>query len=143
VIIKQRKWERGYKEGSFPLLKRIELRKEEEDGMLPNTRWETTHLATLCAQTLALQEIFKADQTGMKSKRSYKSEISGGKAQSKNKGGSLIATIVSKESLFLLGHLVAEAQSKNKGGSLIATIVSKESLFSLGHLVALAHVYVI
>jgi hypothetical protein len=35
-----------YKGGSLSLLTRIELRKGEEVGMLPNTKWEAAHLAT-------------------------------------------------------------------------------------------------
>ena len=66
--------------------------------MLPNTRWEAAHLATWCAQKLAYLETFKADQTGMSRSKRLMSEITGAEAHSENRGGSLIAIIVRRES---------------------------------------------
>jgi len=44
--------------GSFLILNLIEEMKGETVGMLPNTRWKTTHPATRCASRLAHLDIY-------------------------------------------------------------------------------------
>jgi hypothetical protein len=64
---KRRKWE-YYKGESLPLvLNLIEEMKGKIVGMLSNTRWEATHLATRCALILAHLEVLKVLQTFMES----------------------------------------------------------------------------
>jgi hypothetical protein len=60
---------KDYKGGSLLLIIRTKLKKAKEIGMLPNTKWEATHLATRCAQKLAFLKDFKAFHTGMKRRR--------------------------------------------------------------------------
>lgn len=53
--------------------------------MLPNTRWEVTHLATKYTLELAHQDFFKAFQPGMESKKSWILEMRGAEFQSKKR----------------------------------------------------------
>jgi len=55
----------NYRGVSFPLLNLIEEMKCETMGMLPNTRWEAAHPATMSASKLAHLDILRALQTFM------------------------------------------------------------------------------
>jgi hypothetical protein len=67
----------NYKGVSVPLLNLIEEMKCETVGMLPNTRWEAAHPATMCASKLAHLDILRALQTFMECNLTRKSKITG------------------------------------------------------------------
>ena len=88
----------NYRGRSLPLLNLIEDKNKEEVRMLPNKKWETSHLAIRCASELTHLEFFKAFQLRMESRRSWTSKIIGAEIRSKKRLGSLISRIVSSES---------------------------------------------
>jgi hypothetical protein len=67
----------NYRGVSFPLLNLIEEMKCETMGMLPNTRWEAAHPATMFASKLAHLDILRALQTFMECNLTRKSKITG------------------------------------------------------------------